>query len=261
MTFIDRLERHLGRFAIPGLIRYVAALTGLVYLLGYAFPGYLSYLVLSPGKVMQGEVWRLFTWILVPGQSYGSLGPIWMAIALMFLWFMGDVVEGAWSTFKLNLFYFTGFIACTIASMILPGAESGLGANSFLNLSLILAVGTLVPNLQVMLFFVIPIKMKWLAWFSLVMYGLVFLGAPPVIRAAIAISVANYLLFFGPAFLQNRLHAQKNAVRRAKFVEASTPDETLHRCETCGRTEITNPHLDFRVRADGHEYCVEHLPK
>lgn len=261
MTFLDHLERHLGRLAIPGLIRYVAAFTGLVYLLGYASPDYLSFLVLSPEKVMQGEVWRLITWIFVPGQGYGPIGPIFMAIALMFFWFMGDVVEGTWGTFRLNAFYFTGVIACTIAAMLLPGAETGLGANTYLNLSLILAVGALAPNVQVLFMFILPIKMKWLAWLSAILYLLVMLVSAPAVQAAILISIANYLLFFGPSFLRGRAQAHHNAVRRAQFEAAAAPLETLHRCEICGRTEVSNPHLDFRVRADGHEYCEEHLPK
>ncbi|HEY5792088.1 MAG TPA: hypothetical protein VIS74_02245, partial [Chthoniobacterales bacterium] len=240
MTFLDRLERLLGHFAIPGLIRYVAALTGLVYLLGYASPDYLSYLVLSPEKVMHGEVWRLISWIFVPGEGYGQWGPIWMAVGLMFLWFMGDIIEGAWGTFRLNAFYFTGILACTLAAMLLPGAGTGLGANMFLNLSLILAVGTLVPDMQVLLFFIIPLKMKWLAWFSVVLFALAFPVSPAATQAAMLISVGNYLLFFGPAFLRNRRRAQKTAVRRAQFEQAAAPAETLHRCEVCGRTEVSN---------------------
>jgi len=261
MTFLDHLERHLGRLAIPGLIRYVAAFTGLVYLLGYASPDYLSFLVLSPEKVMQGEVWRLITWIFVTGQGYSTFQILFMAVAIMFLWFIGDLIEGTWGTFKLNAFYFTGVIASTIAAMLLPGAETGLGANTYLQLSLLLAACTLAPNVQILFMFVIPLKLKWLAWISACLCLLSMLGSAPAVQAAILISIANYLLFFGPSYLRGRAQAHHHAVRRAKFEAAAAPLETLHRCETCGRTEVSNPHLDFRVRADGHEYCEEHLPK
>ena len=111
MSLLDRLEQRFGRFAIPGLIRYVVALNAVVYILIRMNPAFLGVLTLSPAAIMQGEVWRLFTYILIP--QFGSfLLPGWLAAAiyLMFLWWVGNGLEAAWGSFRLNLYYFAGML-------------------------------------------------------------------------------------------------------------------------------------------------------
>jgi hypothetical protein len=253
MPFLNTLEKTLGRFAVAGLIRYVVALNALVFILGLLNPAYISMLTLDRDAIMAGQVWRLLSWIFIPN----TFSLLWVIFYLMFTWWMGDLIESTWGTFRLNLYYFTGYLGCTVAALMF-GHSLG---NVALNTSLLFAAGTIAPELQIMLFGIIPLRLKWVALFSAVFLALALITGNWGARAAIAVAYLNYLLFFGPTFFRNTVESRKNAARRAKFEIAKRPDdETMHRCNVCGRTEASNPELDFRVSADGHEYCTAHLP-
>jgi hypothetical protein len=252
MPLLNQLEKYLGRFAIPSLIRYVVALNALVFVLGTLDPGYIGFLTLDPNAVKAGQVWRLLSWIFIPN----TFSLIWVIFYLMFTWWMGELIESAWGTFRLNLYYFLGYLGCTVAALLF-GESFG---NTALNASLLFAVGTLAPELQIFLFGILPLRLKWVALISVAIFALAFIQGTGGTRAAILVTFANYFIFFGPTFLRNSAEARKIAARRAKFEIAKQPDGTLHCCETCGRTEVSNPDLDFRVSSDGHEYCTAHLP-
>ncbi len=115
MTFLDKLERPFGRFAIPGLIRYIVALNALVFILCKINPGYANLLVLDPGLVMQGQVWRLVSWIFLPTTN----NFLWIIFYLMFTFWAGDTLEATWGTFRLNLYYFLGMIGAAISAFLL----------------------------------------------------------------------------------------------------------------------------------------------
>lgn len=251
MTFLDRLEKSLGRFAIPGLIRYVVALNALVFLLITLEPGYKAVLDLDHGAVLRGEVWRLVTWIFIPETT----GIFWILFYLLFTWWIGDMLESNWGAFRLNAYYLLGMALC-IASAFLFGVSGG---NFFLNLSLFLAVATLAPNFEILLFLILPVKMKWVALFSLALPVLYLLFGPLPAKMMVVMCLGNYLLFFGPAFLRNRMDQHHTATRRARFQPPKSSD-ALHRCESCGATEISHPDLEFRVTATGQEFCLDHLP-
>jgi hypothetical protein len=127
---------------------------------------------------------------------------------------------------------------------------------------LFFAFATLFPNLQVYLLLFIPVKVKWLAIIFLLPILYTFLTSSLLIKAALIISLLNYVLFFVPTALSNARHSRDVQKRRLKFTAGSVPvDEPLHRCTVCKRTERDDPELEFRVARDGEEYCVEHLPK
>lgn len=250
---IERLERSLSRFAIPGLIRYIVALNALVFILVSQNPGFAQFLVLDRGAIMQGEVWRLVTWIFLPTtQSF-----FWIIFYLMFTWWLGDLLEGSWGTFRLNAYYFLGMALC-IGSALTFGASQG---NLYLNLSLFLAVATLAPNLEILLFLVLPVKIKWVALFSLIFPAFVLLFGPLAEKMVVVMCLGNYLIFFGPAFFKGTLDSHKTRERRQRFEAAKLPvDAPLHSCAVCGATERTHPDAEFRVSSDGNEYCTDHLP-
>jgi len=253
MTPLDRLEKHLGRFAIPGLIRYVVGLNALVFLLLAIEPGYASALQLDRGAVLRGEVWRLASWIFIPETT----SVLWIIFYLIFTWWIGDMLEAEWGAFRLNAYYFLGMVLC-IGSALIFGQGGG---NYFLNLSLFLAVATLAPNFEILLFLILPVKMKWIAAISLLLPAGVLLLGSLAEKMMVVMCLGNYVLFFGPAFLRNRAEARQTAARRSKFLSATGPaDQTLHRCETCGATEVSHPEAEFRVTADGKEFCMDHLP-
>lgn len=252
MTFLDRLERPLARFAIPGLIRYVVVLNVLVFLLLLAVPQYASALVLDREAVLRGEVWRLISWIFLPTTT----SPLWMIFYLMSTWWLGESLEATWGTFRLNVYYFLGVFLSTLAAFLLGGSQG----NFLLIFSLLLAVATIAPNMEI-LFFVFPMKLKWVAALGLLFMGFNFLAASLADKAGILVCLGNYFLFFGPSFFRQAKDRRTVQARRAQFDSAKDDSPHLHRCEVCHATELTQPDLDFRVAADGHEYCVWHLPK
>lgn len=254
MTVSDRLERALSRFAIPGLIRYVVGLNALVFLLLLISPAYAQTLALDRGAILRGEVWRLVSWIFLPETT----DYFWIIFYLMFTWWIGDLLEATWGTFRLNAYYLVGMLLC-VGSALLFGASGG---NLFLNLSLFLAVATLAPNLEILLFLIIPVKIKWVAVFSLLLPLSVLLFGPLSAKMIVVMCLGNYLLFFGPGFFRGTFDRHKVRERRARFEVSRVPaSESLHRCEVCGLTEQTGPDAEFRVAADGREYCTGHLPK
>lgn len=254
MKWIDSLEARFGNLAVPGLIRLVVMFNGLTYALMLSNPGYIQYLTLVPAKVAHGQVWRLFTYIFIPP----AFSPLWLFMALMFLWYMGEALEQAWGAFKLNVFYLCGMAGCTIAAFFFGGIEM----NAFLNLSLLFAFGTLFPDETMYVFFIIPVKIKWIALFSFVLVLATFLQSGLSVKMAILVSFSNYLIFFGPQLLQNIRHRQTVTARRVEFKRKAMPEsEALHACAVCKETELTKPELDFRVSRDGNEYCTQHLPK
>jgi hypothetical protein len=259
MSFLDRLESRYGRYAIPGLIRYVVALNALVYILVKLNPDFILELVLWPSKILQGEVWRLVTYIFIP--QFGTfIVPEWFnaAMYMLFLWWVGNGVEHALGAFRMNLYYLTGMIGITIAAFFFGGGFSA----ALLNTSLLFAFAQFYPDEVIFIFYILPAKVKWLAWFAaaLLLYHVLDGGISYVVSLVVAL--ANYFLFFGPEIYRNARLRQGVAERRRKFEEAKAPDTaTLHECAVCHRTEVSNPDLDFRVARDGQEYCREHLPK
>jgi len=263
MTVLDRLERAFSRFAIPGLIRYVVALNTLVFLLMLSSPAYEQFLMLNRAAILHGEIWRLVSWIFLPEIQITNYGMITFLFYLWFTWWIGDVLEATWGTFRLNAYFFLGMLFC-IGSALFFGASRGnlpLSQTFFLNLSLLLAVATMDPNLEIYLFGIIPLKIKWVALFSMLIPAYFFLLGSLPAKIIVVMCLGNYLIFFGPAFFRGTLDRQKVRERRARFETARAPaNDSLHRCEYCGITEITSPDAEFRVSANGHEYCVKHLP-
>jgi hypothetical protein len=171
------------------------------------------------------------------------------------MWFLATALEEHWGALKLNVFYLVGMIGCTIAAFFFGGGSS----NTFLNLSLFFAFATIAPNYEIFLFFILRARVKYIAWVLAGMLALQFALLPLPAKMAMAASLANYLLFFLPGFVRETATRRNDAARLRKF--RSAEESTVHRCAQCGRTEASDPDLDFRVSADGEEYCTEHLPR
>jgi len=259
MKLLDSLERRFGRLAIPGLIRVVIAFTALVYIINLFNPQFFSILDLDPARIRQGEVWRLFTYIFIP-HSIGSpstLQPLWLVLVLWFLWFIGEGLERAFGAFRLTLYFFLGMVGVTIAAFLFDTKFS----NGMLVASLFFAFAHFYPDEVLYIFFILPMKVKWLAWLSAAFLILGFVTGSNSYRMALIAAFANYFIFFGPETFRSARNRQQVAGRRRRFAESSRPEEeALHHCATCGATELTNPNLEFRVARDGEEYCLAHLP-
>jgi membrane associated rhomboid family serine protease len=245
------LERRAPWLGTPGLLKAVVLLNALTFVLLAMDPGYAEVLAMIPEKILQGEVWRLVTYIFIPETQ----STFWIIFALLFLWFLSSALEETWGPLRLNVFYLVGMAGCTVAAFFFGGEAS----NTFLNLSLFFAFATVAPDYEIFLFFILRVKMKYLAWIMAGILGLQFMVVPLSAKMAIVASLVNYLIFFGPPFIREARQRRQAAVRQQKFKIEET--ETMHRCAVCGRTEASNPELDFRVKDDGAEYCTDHLPK
>lgn len=260
MRWINTLERRFGSFAIPGLIRVIVAINAVVFVMIKTKPEFLDELTLVPEKIMAGEVWRLVSYVFIPKVNpESSLSFFWILFYLSLLWLMGEGLEQAWGSFKLNLFYFLGMLGTTVAVLLLGGTDT---TGVWLNASILFAFATLFPNFPIMIYFILPVRAKWIALFTLGSLTLGFLAGDLSTKAAILIALTNYLLFFGREWVGWWREQGRTLKRRQQFqvAQQSNVDETLHHCKICGCTEVSAPEKEFRVAADGEEYCLPHLP-
>ncbi|NMC57380.1 MAG: rhomboid family intramembrane serine protease [Eubacteriaceae bacterium] len=210
MKFLYKMERKFGRFAIKNLMLHITILNAIVYLTSYLFTTFslVSYMALVPNLVMQGQVWRIITYVFVPP----NVSIILTAITLYFYYFIGLSLEHRWGSFKFNVYYLLGIILTAAASMISGYTIVG----TYLNLSLFFAFAMLYPNMEVLFFFVIPIKVKYLAYFDAAFYAYVLIKGTPNDRIAIIGSLLNFFIFFGPdiyKMIKLRIKVMKNRSR------------------------------------------------
>ena len=286
---MKNLRRRFNRFCfehrnkgIPNLMLYISLGCALVYLMTQVTQNTLLYslLVFDRDAILHGQVWRLISYPLTFGYNNNSL--LLVAVALFCYYSIGRAIENIWGTLRFNLFYFSGILMMDIWCMIFGGRADV----TYLNLSLFLSYATMFPDAQFLLFFIIPVKAWIFALIDLllVVYGLFAYGFP--LNFFSVISLANYFLFFGKDVLNviplswrtnaRRLFKKNNYTPkqdRPKVVpfpqpgshEASTAKPQApytHKCTVCGRTDVSNPELEFRYcsRCKGyHCYCEEHI--
>jgi hypothetical protein len=258
MNWFNRLEFKFGHLAIPHLIRVVVMFNVLVYILYKLNPPFVEVLTLDPGRIRAGEVWRVVSYIFIPSLGSPNIDWLLCALYLYFLWWIGDGLEDALGSFKVNVFYFLGVVGCTVGAF-LAGGDSGYTA-AMLNSTLFFAFARFYPEMIIYIMFVLPVKVKWLAWFYGVVLVFGFITGDWSYRIAVLIAFSNYLLFFGREIAGDAALRVETHGRRKKFEAATRTDEPLHLCKVCGRTEASDRYLEFRVAADGEEYCTDHMP-
>nr|WP_303242540.1 hypothetical protein [uncultured Blautia sp.] len=283
MRFIDKLERKYGRYGIENLTMYIIISYVLGYALMYINPGALSMLSLNVTKILQGQVWRLITWIVYPPSTSS---PLWFVIAILFFYYpISASLEHTWGKFKFTLYILSGMIFTVIAAFILHfvmgGVLDGLGgiifSTYYISLSIFLAYSLTYPDMTVLLMFVIPIKMKWMSivYAAIVIYDVAryFMNGAWFMALPIIASLLNFVIFFLGTRDFNRYNPKeihrKNEFRRAVNGGSKTvpfPGNsnavTKHKCAVCGRTEKDDPNLEFRFcsKCNGnYEYCQDHL--
>ncbi|HYE83042.1 MAG TPA: rhomboid family intramembrane serine protease [Clostridia bacterium] len=256
MKWLDRLERKLGRFAVKNLMLYIVGITGVVYALSYFDNrGFvIGKLMLIPQLVLRGEVWRLVTYIFIPpGATI-----IWILFILYFYYMVGSALEHEWGSFRFNIFYLTGMIGTTIAAFM-----TGYGATSlYLNLSLFLAFARIYPDYELLLFMVIPVKVKYLAMLNWAYIIFTVLAGDMSTRLVAVVSILNYFLFFGKDILSKTKSNRQVYNNRRRFQSEMPRNFTIHRCTICGKTEKSDPDMDFRYcpECEGdYEYCMDHV--
>ena len=274
MNWLDKLERKMGRFAIPNLTVYLLAGYVIGFITMYLMPELISWLTLEPALILRGQVWRIISWVLVP--------PATDLISLVFLvllyYSLGTALERTWGTFKYNVYIFSGILFTVLAVFALYGvfyfmygveiplSSIGLVSTNYITMSIFLAFAAIYPDMEVLLYFILPIKMKWMALVYAALAGYSFITGGIVTRVAIGASLLNFIIFF-LSTRNLRRYSPKDRARKARFKKQSAPHMhyeggAKHRCAVCGRTELDDPCLEFRFcsKCNGnYEYCQDHL--
>jgi hypothetical protein len=277
MNFLNRLEKKIGRYAIPGLMKYMVGCYVIGYIIMYAAPNLVSWLTLEPYMIFhRGQVWRLVSWLLIPpSRSY----LIFAIIMIIFYYQIGTALEHTWGVFRFNVFIFGGIIFTILGALLLYFAtgqaplilQGAYFTTYYLNLSIFLAFAVCYPDQQVMLYFLIPIRMKWLAivYAVLAVAGAVSGGVVSIV--AIVASLANFLIFFlltrnyhavSPQEIRRKQSFRRQMNRPSGSYRSEDGRISKHKCAVCGRTELDDPNLEFRFcsKCNGnYEYCQDHL--
>lgn len=265
MNLLNRLERKLGKYAIPNLMYYVVILYAIgMFVQMFAPMFYIQYLMLDASAILRGQIWRIITFMIWPPSS--SL--FFNLLAIYLYYNLGITLERVWGTFRFNVYFFMGILGHVLAALLiyLLTGNVYLLTTDYLNFSLFFAFAATFPDMQFYLFFAIPIKAKWLAIFdgAYFLYGLMFGGMAD--RIAIIMSLLNFLLYFlmtrGGKY--NPKEIRRKQQFHAQMREASQPPKQgwRHRCAVCGRTDVDDPNLVFRYcsKCEGdYEYCQDHL--
>ncbi len=239
---LARLERRFGNLTIHGLTFYMVMFQGLVLVLELGKPGFSNWLMLDRERILGGEFWRLFAYMAIPPTT----SPIWGLFAIALYYTMGTSLESQWGSFKYQLFLLLGMLMTTVYGFALDVPAT----NAYILLSLFLAFATYWPDYELMLFFILPVKVKWLALLD-VLFLLYEVGTlPGVMKVMPVLAVANYLIFFAEE-LWALLHRERKAAQRTRAFqtfkqagEAARPATRV--CKTCGVTD-QDPRQEFRV--------------
>ena len=263
MSFLDKLERKYGKYAIKDLMKYIIVFYVIGLFLHYFTPGvYEMYFGLDASKILHGQIWRIFTFLFQsPNNSL-----LFFIISMYFYYMIGSVLERTWGSFRFNVYYFTGVIGTVAAAIIvylITGRVYYLDT-SFINNSLFLAFAFEYPDMEVLFMMILPIKMKFLAYLSMIMYVFNFITGGVGTKIAIVVSLLNFLLFF-TSIIKRKGYSPKQMHRKMvynKAVKKGNDQKPHHRCAVCGRTEEDDPNLEFRYcsKCNGnYEYCQDHL--
>ncbi len=283
---LRKLEMKFGRYAIVGLMRYVIILYILGFVIDMISPEfYYEYLMLDIDKLLKGQVWRIVTFLIQPMDS----NPFYLLLSVYLYYMIGNSLERCWGSFRFNLFYFSGVLFNVLAIVVIYVATylyTGTGFSfplglDYLNLSMFLAFAVEYAEVQLLLFFVIPIKVKYLGIAYAVLEGYfivsAFVGGDPLakwIAVAVFVALLNFIIFY---FSTRKYRSNAKQFRRkmqyrqdVRRGQQSGPVSgggsarviTRHKCAVCGRTELDGDDLEFRFcsKCDGNfEYCMDHL--
>lgn len=279
MNFMSKLERKFSKYAISNLTLYLIFGYVVGYVLSFMSPNLLNYLTLNPYLILHGQIWRLVTWVLIPPSTQNI---IFYVIMMLFYYQLGMSLERTWGTFRYNVYIFGGILYTVLgaigtwvvltvvyggASANLMGAVVGMQVSTYyICMSIFLAFAACYPNMQVLLYFIIPIKMKWMAYVYAALMAYDFIKSDWVGRVMLVMSLLNFLIFFLSTrdfyrYSPKEVH-RKQVYRQAVRQPKGGSGITKHKCAICGRTELDDPTLQFRFcsKCDGnYEYCQDHL--
>ena len=286
MKPMSNFEKKFGKYAIKNISLVLILFYACGYLINWINPVMFNYLTLNPYAILfKGQIWRLITWLIIPPENFS----FFTLIMLYFYYSIGTTLERTWGTYRYNLYLFLGIIFTAVGAFAMMGfvylfqrdilfamgAEnyfavlSTMFSTYYVNMSIFLAFAATFPDMQVLLFFFIPIKVKirGITYGVLLVYEFIAGVGNKYLNAAnrfvIGASLLNFIVFFLTS--RNMIHMSPKQVKRRQEFKREVKQSakiTRHKCAICGRTEETNPELEFRFcsKCDGnYEYCQDHL--
>ena len=256
MKGLQRLENKFSWIAIPNLTLYLVAGQVIVW----AFQTFANYpldaIALIPALVKHGEIWRLFTFAFFPPRMH----PLFLVFAWMILYMMGTALEHYWGSFRYTLYVLSGLFFTALATLAAIFIEPNIIIpNLFISSSIFFAFAFLNPDFEFLLFFILPVKVKWLALLGGGLLLYTFLGAPFVYKIAIFGGVGNFFLFFTKDIIGRIRGAKMRKENRERYqAKVMEEDEPFHVCSVCGITDRQDPDMHF-VYSDGKGYCEKCL--
>lgn len=264
MNYIERFCYKHPNFGVKNLMLYISIANVAFWILGAVNPLFMSYLSFDPAMILKGQIWRLVTFMLYP-PSTGLLA----FIVFYFYYWIGSTLEQYWGTPQFNIYFFSGVILTVVYGFLMyfiTGRSFRLDAQ-YIYLSMFFSFAALFPNMEVLLFFLIPIKIKYMAYIDAAYFLLgVFTNSFPANLLPV-VAVLNFLIFCGGDLLRRRpQRASANTVNFRRESRRIRREESsklyTHKCAVCGRTDTDHPELEFRYcsRCAGyHCFCQDHI--
>ena len=280
MHFLNKMERKFGRFAIQGLMKYIILFYLAGYLIQFLAPQAYSFLTLEPFMIFHyGQVWRLVSWVLIPPPT-GNI--IFMLIMVVLYYQLGTALENTWGAFRFNVYIFGGMIFTVLGALLLfviygvntPVSMGSSFSTYYINMSIFLAYAFTYPEQELLLYFIIPIKIKWFGFLyvAYIIYDIISafrtsMNLGLIVLVLIAASLLNVVIY---VILDKKSGRRPSSIKRKaqynKSIKKAKPNVyangARHKCAICGRTELDDPTLTFRYcsKCSGNkEYCQEHL--
>ena len=282
MRLVERFAYKHPHFGIPHLIRYLVGGNVLVWILCVLLRNttLLNYLVFSFDGICRGQIWRLVTFLFIPVVG----NPFLALLSFYFYYWMGNLLEQYWGTVQFNLYILIGWFFTALFGVLMGVFGRGIYSYAtalamsghYIYLSMFFAVATLFPDMEVLLFMILPVKMKWLALVDLGLFAYMIVKnvSQFPVNMLPAVAMLNYLVFFGVELWNRRPRKPSDTVvnfrretARIRREEERTRREQKdqlyhHKCSVCGRTDASNPELEFRYcsRCAGyHCFCEDHI--
>ncbi len=262
MNWLNKLERRFGRYALTNLPLYIVILYAFGSVMNFISDSFYTRFSLNPYMVLHGEPWRLVTFLAAtPGGSI-----IFLVFILLFYYSICQSLVQVWGAFRFNMYVICGVLGTVAAAFIVYAVMPGpliFMDTYYVNLSLFLAYAAIFPEMQVYLYGILPLKVKWLALLDLLLLAFSFATGGIGARISIVVSLLNFLLFYFSSRNYKRIspgeiHRKRTYRKKVRETEGTS----RHRCAVCGRTEEDDPNLEFRFcsKCNGnYEYCNEHL--
>ena len=251
MNMLDKLEKKFYKFSIPHITIILIFGQITFFSLNYLKVLPLENVVLIGNKVLAGEFWRLITFLFIPIPQN--------IIFAAFVWYLyylyGTALESSWGTFKYNVYIFLSYILTITISFIIPDTYI---TNAYIYLTIFLAFAYLFPDFVLYIFFIIPLKVKWLALITWISYILILIFGNLINRVLLLVSIGNFLVFFGKDIILKARSSKRRMFHEInKIKERNTP---FHKCSTCGITDLDDQDMIFRYCSECDKcYCADHL--